>query len=385
MKIKILLFFIVISSNIFAQSNLLKEGVISQKNYFIALDFTIYKGKIIIPVEIAGKEYRFLFDTGAPNMLNSNIFKLSNKIGNLKISDSNKNQQNLMIVNVPLFRISSIEFKNFNFLEYDISKNFAFNCLNIDGIIGSNSFRNSIIKIDYLNKKIYITDKIQNLSPKVKGKKMKLVGEQNAPYLEITLAGKKKVYEDVLFDTGFNNFYVQSNRAFNIFKNENILENVITKKAMLAVSLFGSDNISEKSIFTIPTLNLSSVDFINITAYTSDDNNSKFGTDLLNYGNITLDFQKSKYYFESTQQKIDLKKNYPLFAPSFYNGKFIVGMVINNELENKINVGDEIISIDEKKTDIVDCDNILNFSYPKEKFKVKNATMETEINIKNYR
>lgn len=380
----IIILLLLLSNNIYAQSKLLKEGRISQKFYNEVINFEIINGKIIIPVVIEGKIYRFLFDTGAPNTLNSNVFQSSNNAGQINVSDANNKKEKLALTSVEIFKINNLEFEDYVFMQYDFSQNFVFNCLNLGGIIGSNSFVNSVVKIDYLNKRIYITDKIQNLSPTTKANMMKLRGKQKSPYFEITLVGKNRVYEELLFDTGYNGFYSQSNRAFSIFQHEHVLDSIKTKSAQLSISLFGSDIESDKSIFTIPKINLSSSTFLNVVAYSSNDNNSKIGTELLKYGNIILDFKRSKYYFEPHSDSINLYKPYPLFAPSYNNGKLIVGMIVNDALEKQITVGDEIISIDGNKIEMINCEVILNFAYPKEKFTVKNGEIEKEILIKNY-
>ncbi|RZK42431.1 MAG: hypothetical protein EOO90_07405 [Pedobacter sp.] len=385
MKVKILLLLIsLIHTCVFAQSDLITEGNIKQKTYLTAIDFELEQSKIVIPVTIGDKNYRFLFDTGAANTINIDAISNLSKVGKLNVSDSNNLEDSLTIAKVPTFKINDLVFENFNFLQYDFSKNLVLNCFKLDGIIGSNSFKNSIIKIDYKEKKIYVTDKLQSLSISAKGNKMKLLGKQKSPYLEISLGEKKRVLEDVLFDTGYNKFYSQSKRAFAVFSKENVLENVKSSKAKLSISLFGSDSTSEKSILTIPNFAINSTHFKNIIAYTSNDNNSKIGTELLTHGNITLDFKRSKYYFEAHSNHVDLKENYPLFAPSFENGRLIIGMVINDNLKKDLVIGSIILSVDGKDVKAENCGDILNFKYPMEKFSVLQNGKTVEIQMKNY-
>ena len=369
----------------FAQSHLLGEGNISQKSYNEVILFQIERGNIIIPVTIDNKKYRFLFDTGASNTLNADKFVNVKNIGSLKTSDSNSKEESLMISKVQNFKLGNLLFENFNFLKYQFSKNFIFNCLNLDGIIGSNSFKNSIIKIDYQQKKLFITNDLKNLTPKVKAQKMKLMGYQKLPFIELTLVGKDKVKEDVLFDTGYSKLYTQSNRAFNIFSKKSVLNRIITKDAKLSIGLFGSDQESSKSVFTIPIFIFGDYSLKNVVAYSSSDDNSKIGNEILNFGSVTLDFVKSKYYFEklNNNQNTDLLKEYPLFVPSYENGNLIIGMVISENLNSVLKVGDKITKIDEHKIDHLNCTDIMNFQYPKETLEINNNGIE--ISLKNYR
>ena len=48
----------------------------TKKNYYIEVKYEFINELIIIPVEIEGEKYRFLFDTGAPNFI-TNKFSLS--------------------------------------------------------------------------------------------------------------------------------------------------------------------------------------------------------------------------------------------------------------------------------------------------------------------
>lgn len=301
------------------------------------------------------------------------------------ISDSNNQKQSLFISKVPIFEIGNLTFENFYFLKHQFSKNFLFNCLNLDGIIGSNSFKNSILKIDFQQKKLFITNDIKNLNLNVKSNKMKIIGPQGSPFLELTITGKSKAKEDVLFDTGYSKLYTQSNRAFAVFTKKNILKNIITKKAKLSVGFFGTDQESNKSIFTIPNFKFGEIKLQNVVAFSSNDENSKIGNEILKFGSITLDFIKSKYYFEKlkTDKNTDLSEEYPLFVPSYDNNNLIIGMVISENLKSVLKNGDIITKIDERKINHLDCNDIMNFQYPKESIEVNNNGIE--IKLKNYR
>lgn len=73
-----------------------------------------------------------------------------------------------------------------------------------------------------------------------------------------------------------------------------------------------------------------------------------------------------------------------MFVASFAHEKFVIGMIVNDLLERKIEVGDQILSIDGQNFTGVNCEKVLNFVYPKEKFTVMHKGLETEIDLKNY-
>ena len=217
--------FVIMTTLGFGQANLLMEGSILPKEYTETISFEIDQNYIVLPVEIEGKKYRFLFDTGAVNILNSTVFSKFKSINSVKISDTNSKREETNILSVPIFKLGNLTFQDYKFLDYNFSKNYIFNCLNFDGIIGSNSLKDSVIKIDYQNKKLIISNSKDNIQTSAKPEEMKLLGAGKSPFLLIKLSGKDSAKESVLFDSGFRNFYLQSERAYNLIKTKRIYQN----------------------------------------------------------------------------------------------------------------------------------------------------------------
>jgi hypothetical protein len=57
-----------------SQNVSLNYGGASQTNYFTALKYENVSGKFIIKVTLGEKEYRFLLDTGGPNLISRKLF-----------------------------------------------------------------------------------------------------------------------------------------------------------------------------------------------------------------------------------------------------------------------------------------------------------------------
>jgi len=58
----------------FGQTVKWNNGECKSKNYLDSINFEVVKEKIIIPVEINNKVYRFILDTGAPNMISKELY-----------------------------------------------------------------------------------------------------------------------------------------------------------------------------------------------------------------------------------------------------------------------------------------------------------------------
>jgi hypothetical protein len=393
MNFKKITFLIVFISQFCIAQNLdFDKGTILQKNYYEVIQYESIYDKIIIPVTINGKNFRFLLDTGAPNLISNEVMQELNSasMNNFNISDANNLNQSMQLVVIPKIEIGKLIFEEQIALIFDIKNHNLLSCYNIDGFIGSNLLKNSILKIDKTNQNLVITDQFELLNVKVKPTKIKLIGSQKAPYIELNFLGKnkEKASDMVLFDTGMDGLYDMSNRAFAIFENQNIFEVKGKSEGISSIGLFGLGKPSLQKLVLLENAFLNNKSIKNLYADTTDDTNSRIGLEFLNYGNVILDFKKKNFYFEAKETIIITNKE-PKFAPTIFDNKLIVGLVWDKNLTEKIKFGDEILSIDTFKTSEMKVCEILNLKkYVKNKnlytIEVKNKEGQiSKINIEN--
>lgn len=386
-----ILILLLVNSLIFGQNNF-NQGTINLKEYYEVIPYQTEIGKIILPVTINDKTYRFLLDTGAPNLFSPELLKeLNIKEGDsINVYDANNQDQKMKFVVVPQVKIGNLIFENQSGLIYNFEKHNLLRCYKIDGFIGSNLLRNSIIKINDANKTIIITNKIKSLNIDKKPINMKLLGNQKSPYVELKFEGKnkKKASDMVLVDTGMDGLYDMSKRAYMIFEKSKIFEALYSATGIGSSGLFGAGNSNEQKLLEIETANLNQQIIKNIMVSTTTDDNSRIGLDILKFGEITLDFLNKKFYFESTKT-IDVKEKTPKFYTSVQNDKVVIGLVWDEKLKTLMNTGDEVISVDQ-----IDIANISLCDFLKLKkewknkdsyiLKIKNKEGKySEINIEN--
>jgi predicted aspartyl protease len=391
MKHKLVLILLLINSLIFGQINF-NQGSINLKEYYEVIPYQTEIGKIILPVTINDKTYRFLLDTGAPNLFSSELLKELNitEGDSINVNDANNQDQKMKFAVVPQLKIGNLVFENQAGLIYNFEEHNLLSCYKIDGFIGSNLLRNSIIKINGANKTIIITNKIKSLNIDKKPVKMKLVGNQKSPYVELKFVGKnnEKASDMVLVDTGMDGLYDMSKRAYTIFENSKIFEALYTATGIGDSGLFGAGDSSEQKLLEIENANLNQQIINNIMVSTTLDDNSRIGLDFLKYGDITLDFLNKKFYFESPKT-IDVKEKTPKFFTSVQNDKVVIGIVWDEKLKLLMNTGDEVISADQIDiTNISLCDFLrLKKEWKKRDsyiLKIKNKEGQiNEINIEN--
>ena len=379
-KFKITLFFVLLHGLVYAQKLKFDSGDPNQKEYYQEINFEVVNEKMILSVEINNKEYSFLFDTGAPNVISKRIYNEINsqKSRKLSVSDANNKINEMELVAVDSIKLGNVTFLNSVALVSDLENHSIMKCFKIDGLIGSNLFHNSVIKISLKDKKIIITNHIKKLNPKTKPSKLTLVGQQKSPYVALNYAekGKSKVVEYALIDTGMSGFFDISNRTYAILSKENVFEELSKSIGSGSIGIFGPADATEQTLIRIPTFSIQNTIFNNLIVNTTDDNNSRLGLELLDYGDIIIDFKHKKFYFEA-EESIVLEKKPPVYQATIIEDKYVIGFVWDEKFKDKFEYGDEILRINSFHIPEMNVCELINIS-----FLLKNASSR-EIEVKS--
>ncbi len=137
-------------------------GSIKSDSFSESIDVEVINGLIIIPVELRGKTYHFLFDTGAPNSISLEIQNDLNykTVSKGHIIDTDRNRAKVKYIEIDSLILGKVAFYDQTAFVGDFTQNPLFKCLNIDGIVGSNLMRFCNWKIDYESKKILLTSEL---------------------------------------------------------------------------------------------------------------------------------------------------------------------------------------------------------------------------------
>ena len=372
-----LLILALISSSIFAQGINLNQGSIKQKKYLQKIPYQNINGMLVVPVSIHGKTYNFVLDTGAPLAISDKLFKELNLqiITQTEVEDADGARKEMKMISLPELHLQGITFLNTpGFVHHEKSDDYfnLFECFEIDGIIGSNMLRNSVVQFDEPNKQISITDNFKKLATKgmvYKAQRMFLPDMQASPCFEIGLQmGEQRIIETVLFDTGDRGFYSMSTRCYNyIYEHEHAVINSIAESE--GSFAWGAHGVFEKQkylLLQVPELVL----FINRTTFndvvvtTTNAPNSRIGSKLLQYGKVTLDYKKKLFFYEPFENinTGELSKMPWAISPAFQNDKLVVGIIWDKALEQQINLGDEVLSVDGVDIQSMDLCEYVNFA-----------------------
>lgn len=182
----ILLLMVLSSCKPFQILKLMSSADVEQINFDRTIDFDYVNKHLFIDIEINGKLYKFLFDTGweitglDERLIDEFDFKPSTKI---KATGSAIETYKMQFGTIPNLKIDNVLFEkvgvgihnmdhiNERYTQYG----------KIDGVIGTNILKNANWQIDYVNQKIRFTNDFSNLkiaansdtiqlSPRVKSK-----------------------------------------------------------------------------------------------------------------------------------------------------------------------------------------------------------------------
>ncbi|MEE1896712.1 retropepsin-like aspartic protease [Flavobacterium rakeshii] len=328
----------------------LNKGKVIQKNYNTNVPYKDIKGLIVVEVIIKGKTYNFIVDTGAISLISPQLYeelglKSSSEVN---VSDSSDLNQQMKLTTLPPVQVGDITFEN---VPAVVSENIYFmQCLGVDGFIGSNMLRNCVVKFSYKDKTVSFTDKRKNFDTYKKNRTDLLKDKfQSNPYLYIYLKNNDIIAREyLLFDTGMIGLYDLSLTAYDTFRKFNVFSVLHQAKGAYSVGIHGVENQKEHSMLLLPKLNFAGTIFKNITTTTTSDKKSRIGSQILQYGDVIIDYPHRHLYFNPyTNGEVDLtEKNWPI-QPVIKEDKLIVGLVWDSQFNGRINEGDEIIKFGE--------------------------------------
>lgn len=137
-------------------------GAIEQTDFHETLDIDINLGLIFLTCKIKGENYRFLLDTGAPFSISQELQDRYqfNTISKGHIVDTDQNRMKVNYVTVDNILLGGIPFTMQTALVADFKRNPVLECLNIDGIIGSNLMRHCKWTIDQQQRTLSLSSSI---------------------------------------------------------------------------------------------------------------------------------------------------------------------------------------------------------------------------------
>ena len=231
------------------RKQLSKKGYVKQKEYFVEIPFNYVNKHIYIEVVISGKKYNFVFDTGYEvTTIDSNIAKEIQYeiIKEVSLSGSSFADQKVTLVELPNIAIASLDFEETYGLLQDLSFTKKPATQKIDGIIGNNLMRKSKWQIDYVQKVIRISNKIDQFKNLPTAKKIELNNKDwGLGYVAIELNNQKHQF---LFDLGSNGEFTANHSFVKFLKEKDTLLQQEKQTFPVGKIKIGEIELNDKSI-----------------------------------------------------------------------------------------------------------------------------------------
>ena len=341
----LLLFTTVVS---FAQKIDFKVGTIKQQKFNDTIPFEFVRNKIIIVVKVKGVDKRFIFDTGSVLAISEELQSSINysKIGSIEVGDVNGKSTDAKIVDVKELQIGKLIFQDIPSVVIDMKKTYPINCLNCDGIVGSNVFRNCIVKINLTSKTIILTDNLENLGVQNAYQTAISLDKIGKPYVQINVGND--ITFDALFDSGSDKLISISEKLYDkaIKKGSATLLN--EGFGITSIGVNGIAGAEKKNRAVIKQIKFGDATINNAITIESEKSKNAFGIQLAEYGTITLDYINKVFYFAPLKQLQDYKYQKTLgFKDVPEKDFYSVGIVWTNTQAEKIGLkkGFQILKI----------------------------------------
>lgn len=270
---------------------------LSKKNFADSIEIDCPDGRVVLPVCIGGKVYRFLFDTGASQttLFEDSPIEGLTSVGFTVSTDALNHVDTVRKVALPPMTIGSVMFTGCK----AVVRKRILSRLNIDGIVGFDIICKGLnVKIDLRDSLFILTDK-KKLFSKEPSCIISYQLNYHVPYVEASpFAG---FTENVLFDTGSPFFYMMNKKSFDCAEqlHAEALSSLVVQRGDGPRTLghSGAEAVGEVVTLQLASLCIGPHVFSEVPAFTTQ-GNSHIGAALLQRGALVILHKPQRFYFQ---------------------------------------------------------------------------------------
>ena len=385
MKTQFILLLILMSTisscNTIKTMRLLKSGDVTQNEFLVEIPFEVRMGLIILPVTIQGKEYKFMFDTGAPNVISKELaaeLNIKPKVSK-KTGDSQGVKENLDFLYIDEIIVGGITFTDMGSAVVDLNKSVEIGCLGVDGLIGANLMRQAFWEIDYEAKIMRISSKITNFQIPEDAEKVSF---------EPVLSGTPKVS---VFYNGIEDKYVTIDYGSTGFVSSTkaVLDKLMISDSIARLygsgstssGIYGAGSADTMYYARVPETKIGSVTLTENVMIFEPNKGKTIGMEFFSQYRTILDWESNTLYLIPQQLEETHRQSLETFGFSYLydDGKLIVRFVIpeSEAYKQGIRLGDEIISINDENFENLTTNAYCEFLLESKTKKLEEAKVKT--------
>ena len=327
----------------------------TKKDIYVEIPYEVVAGIPVIDVQIKGKTYKFVLDTGASGVhvtrkvVDQSLLRLKRKTKGVGDTNGVRKQQQQAVIND--IRIGELLFSTSGAY---VSENdsYIFSCYGFDGIIGGDFLKQFAVKFDSRAKIVILATDVSRLVPsQQRWSKMFLVSSKT--FFRIETEGYSS--KNILFDSGSNSPSLGVDTVkYRMYKELGVWEvtNEETGYGATSVGLHG-EMVNEKKYRAVASeFSFGGYTFYNVPVTTT--RVPKAGFVLTSFGDIILDYPGKRYCFIPHQAEVDWKNTRYKVGFSVKDSGLIVAMVWGEEMATKIAVGDKVVKVGSQQLNSVD-------------------------------
>ncbi len=320
--------FVIFTSCSVKWTTAINYGKVDRIDFYETIDIEVENGLIFVPIQIGGNTYRFLLDSGAPfsiskELQNSFNYKVISK-GHIVDSDTNRKKVNY--VQVDTIHIGSIPFINQTAFEGDFKSNPILECLEIDGIIGSNLMRYCNWTIDQSREKITLSNAV--IHETLEESKVVSFQTDDQYNILVSLGIGASTVKNLKVDYGSNGPIGLPKNVFSLLKDRKIIAKTYLEKGSKRSGIIGKSITLNRQFTFIDSVKMDALKIDDIELRTSS--SGLIGNKVLSRYLVTIDWGKKKLYFSENNAKIGTHKTFGLRLGPSANGTIYVQSVIEN-------------------------------------------------------
>ena len=214
----------------------------------------------------------------------------------------------------------------------------------------------TIVEIDGKNETITITS-AENPST-VSLRKMLPFIKSGMPIILLQAGAGNNI--TALFDTGCPSFFSLKVSDYETLKTTGAFQVLSEGYGEGSIGVAGMAEADISHRVCLPVLSVGGTKFQNVTSETSTPPFTLLGVKLLDYGKVTLDYPRARFYFEANEAVNDLSSKHYNVALRVKDGELIISTVWS-AMKGVVEVGDKVTRINGKPVRMYDfCESIVN-------------------------
>lgn len=363
---------LVFSCQVLEQSIEMNQGGPVAANYQDTVEVEVVRDKVILPLRVNGESKRFIFDTGALTVVSRSLYREMDYpvVGRDHFFDIHGNSETSEVVRTGSMKLGNLVFKHVPALVYDLDK-LPWKCFRVDGIIGSNMLRHSVVQVDLRDSVLILSNDAGQLNMD-SGRSVRMqLDKQGSPYVPVRLGGEPARF--FLFDSGREGLINVGKEYFSSMEQNIHYQIEKTGRGSDEMGMVGTGEEEQVYQVALDSFFLSGHTLhkpvIKVTSSVSS-----LGQELFRYGRITMDFKRQRFLMEPYDDSLVYQPSQNMglgFSPVIERDTFRVGLVWQHSLVDSLGLepGNRILRINQynyaDSPEKAFCESFLNQSLEK--------------------